>query len=586
MISTENINMVAASLMVEECIRNGVDTFFLAPGSRCTPLTIAVARHPEAEVMQHFDERGLGFAALGYARATGRPGAVICTSGTAVSNLTPSVVEAFMSGVPMVLLTADRPDELRDCGANQAIPQVHAFDPYVTFSVDLPAPDESLCAPSLLQTVDVAVEHSLQGPVHVNCPFREPLAPVSDGTDWDPLLESVRTWIEATETFSPSTPFRLKLDDLLLSELQELFSAPDRVVVIAGGGCTEADGFALHELASQHGWPVISDVTSGLHFGSTVSSVVRHVDALVGEQGFPPSLKPDHVLQFGTRFLSKRLLQALEATDLRSWTVVTPREGCFDPLHKVSHRFRVDIGHFCREWSFKTSPSCPSEWRTAWLQADDRAEACIAEHLDEAKEISEPGIARRLTQEIPRLHGLVLGASMPIRDVNQFAYPSEHRLQVAANRGASGIDGTLATAVGFAKGLAQPVTVLLGDLSTLHDLNSLSLVAQSEQPIVVVVINNHGGGIFHFLPISTSETEFEPYFGTPHDIHFEKAAEMFSISYAAPRDLDEFTNTYQQAVTSGKSWVIEVKTDRVKNVEQHRLIANALALKVKVALEY
>ncbi len=217
MIQTENINLIWASLIVEECLRKGADTFFLSPGARCTPLTLAVARHPEARTVQHFDERGLGYAAIGFSRATGRPGVVICTSGTAVSNLTPAVVEASCDGLPMILLTADRPFELRECGANQSIPQTKAFDPYVQMSMDLSAPDVSVSPQVVLTSVDRAFQAAATGPVHLNCPFRDPLDASPDRTDAEAYLIPIHEWVHGHKPYTSDYPQVQQADEVSIS---------------------------------------------------------------------------------------------------------------------------------------------------------------------------------------------------------------------------------------------------------------------------------------------------------------------------------------------------------------------------------
>lgn len=579
-ISTENINQIWASLLVEECLRNGADTFFLAPGSRCTPLTLAVARHPEARVQQHYDERGLGFAALGFSRATGRPGVVICTSGTAVSNLTPAVVEASMDAQPMLLLTADRPFELRECGANQAIPQTRAFAPYLQWSMDLSTPDSSISPETVLTTVDRAFQSLRHGPVHLNCPFREPLTPLPDRTDAEAYLISLHDWSRSHRPYTTNIPSISQPDELSLSDLKELLGDNPRLLIIAGGGCNEAEALAIEQLAEQQAWPIVSDVSSGLHFGPRRTGVVRHVDAMVDDGGFPDDLAPKMVLQFGCRILSKRLLSALKAQPPRLWIQVSNREGRFDPHHQVSHRFFTDMDRFCLLWHQETLPVSDPDWKQSWLRADAAIEKVYHQQLDSAQTLSEPAVARAVTRMLPNLQGLVLGASMPVRDVNHYAARNTRQIHVACNRGASGIDGTLATAVGFARGLNQCVTVLLGDLATLHDLNSLALVATSRVPVIVIVVNNHGGGIFHFLSVADDSPEFEKFFGTPHQWDFENAAAQFGLPYAHIKDMEEFEAAYEEALATRKSCLIEVETDRRQNVEQHAALAELVKLPV------
>lgn len=576
MILTQNINLIQASLLVEECFRNGADTFFLSPGARCSPLTYAVARHPEVRSVLHFDERGLAFAALGYARATGRPGVVITTSGSAVSNLHPAVTEARMDGVPMLLLTADRPPELRDCGANQAIHQVNHFGQQCVWFFDLPCPSTTYPPTLLLTTLDQALLRTRRGPVHLNCQYREPLGAQPDRVDAEAYLAPLHQWSRHRAPYTTHGVSDYDLDELNAVELDDLISSAGNIAVIAGGGLTESEALAIDQLAARRGWPVLSDVTSGLHFGPHRHGVVRHVDALIANSSFPEALQPDAVLQFGHRFLSKRLAQALANTPLRAWIQITPREGRFDPLHRVTHRFCAEIDRACLQLERVTSGPANPAFREPWLRADQHVAAVYREHLKQSQTLTEPGVAYAISRWLPNSHGLVLGASMPVRDMNQFAAANPHRIHVAANRGASGIDGTLATATGFARGLHQPVTVVLGDLACLHDLNSLALLSRERDPVIVIVINNKGGGIFHFLPLSDGSKEFETFWGTPHHWEFQHAADQFHLPYAKPRTMEEFIDTYRDALEQGHSCLIEVETDRNRNVEHHLAMAELL----------
>ena len=578
MILTENINVLQASLIIEECCRNGIDTFFLAPGARCSPLTLAVARHPDARAVQHLDERGLGFAALGYARATGRPGVVITTSGTAVSNLHPSVTEAFMDAQPMLLLTADRPPELRDTGANQTIDQVHHFGSQTVWHQDIPCPCTQISPAVILTTLNLALHHTRRGPVHLNCMFRDPLGPQPDRTDSEAHLLPVQTWLHNRQPFTTYRKPTLDLDELTAVEIEELLSSQTRVIVIVGGGLTESEALAVLQLAAKRHWPVLSDVCSGLHFGPQRTGVVRHIDSLLSPEGFPPELQPETVLQFGPRFLSKNLLQALSTSTLKAWIHVSDRPGRFDPLHRLTHRFQVRIDGFCMQIERASGEPADPRWREVWLQTDQEIDQHLTETLDKNERITEPGVLRAVSRWLPGLHGLFLGASMPVRDMNRFAARNPNPIHVAANRGASGIDGTIASAAGFARGLNRPVTLTLGDLTALHDLNSLALLANPRISLIIVILNNHGGGIFHFLPMADNSPEFETFWGTPHTWTFEHAAALFNLPYAKPKTMDEFHDTYRDALDNAVSCIIEVETDRRQNLLDHQALAETLPL--------
>ncbi len=578
MILTENINVLQASLIVEECFRNGIDTFFLSPGARCSPLTLAVARHPDVRTVQHFDERGLGFAALGYARATGRPGVVITTSGTAVSNLHPAVTEAFMDAQPMLLLTADRPPELRGTGANQTIDQVNHFGAQTVWHQDVPCPTTQISPAVILTTLNLALHHARLGPVHLNCMFREPLGPQPDRTDTEAHLLPVHAWLRGRQPYTAYREPALELDELTAVELEDLLSSQTRVMVIVGGGLTESEALAVLQLAAKRQWPVVSDVCSGLHFGPHRGGVIRHIDALLTSEGFPGDLHPETVLQFGPRFLSKPLLQALSATALTAWIHVSDRQGRFDPLHRLTHRFQLKIDRFCMQIERASTEAADPAWRQHWLRIDREIDQALAETLDKRDRITEPGVLRAVSRWMPNLHGLFLGASMPVRDMNRYAARNPHQIHVAANRGASGIDGTIASAAGFARGLNRPVTLTLGDLTALHDLNSLALLAAQRVPVILIILNNRGGGIFHFLPMADGSPEFETYWGTPHRWSFEHAAAQFNLPYAKPKTMGEFTDTYRDALDSAVSCIIEVETDRRQNLLDHQALAKAMPL--------
>ncbi len=573
-----NINALWASMLVEECVRCGVDTFFLAPGARCAPLTFAVAQHQEVRPVKHFDERGLAFAALGYARATGRPGVLICTSGTAVMNFAPAVAEAAAEELPLLLLTADRPPELRECGANQSLRQSNLLPEHLSWHFELPCPDPTVSPAFVLTTLDEALRRSSRGPVQLNCPFREPLGLQKDRCDMDAILFPVYEWLRNGLPYTRTYPPVERVEELDAVGLEELLPARARVLVLVGGGLLESEALAVEQLAQQRGWPVVSDVQSGLHFGPRSGEVVRHVDALCSAEGFVSGLEPDRILQFGSRFISKSLLQALEASPLISWVSVSRRQGRFDPLHRVTHRYQSEAGSFCSLFEKGEADPELEVWRKRWLDADASAEALLAEELDDLHRLTEIGAVRKLTKLLPPYHGLFIGASLPVRDVNRYAYPNPSRVHVGSNRGASGIDGILATASGFARGLQQCCTVLLGDLSTLHDLNSLALIGSRKFPVIVVVINNRGGGIFQELPFLDAAEQVEDYFITPHEMSFEHAAAQFGLLYACPEDLPDFEETYREALMERRSCLIEVQCSREESRMLRMQLAEALQL--------
>jgi 2-succinyl-5-enolpyruvyl-6-hydroxy-3-cyclohexene-1-carboxylate synthase len=602
LLTAPNVNHLWAQLLIEECVRQGVTRFFLAPGSRSTPLTTAVARHPQARATMHFDERGGAFAALGYGRATGTPAGWVTTSGTAVANGFPAVVEAATDGVPMLLLTGDRPPELRDTGANQTVDQVKIFGDYVCWETDLPAPSRATEPMLVLTAVAQGVHRARRppaGPVHLNCMYRKPLAPTSnpdrgphgtpvDATDQPALAD----WAahDAPYTTYPTTASHSDGTDAdaLIARLR----AVDRGLVIAG---RLADPGPARAAARALGWPLVPDVTSRLRFGvgdaAAGDVAVPYVDALLQSERFRAAAAPDAVLHLGGRYVSKRLRQFCAAARPDVWAVVRPDPRRLDPDHRATHHVESSVAAFTQALTAgggggsegaRDGASPRSQWTERWAAANAAAGTALDTFVEESEALSEPLVARLVTRHRPAEHALVLASSMPVRDAMRYGDVTGAGGPVFANRGASGIDGTLATAAGVAAS-GTPVTAVVGDLALLHDLNSLALL--QGRPVVLVLLNNDGGGIFHFLPIAEAEDVFEPYFATPHGRSFAQAAAAFDLDYHQPDTKDAFVEAYRAACGADGPALIEVTTDRNENRALHDRLDDRLAAAVTVALD-
>lgn len=586
-LDTSNLNHVWAQLLVEELVRSGVTTFFLAPGSRSTPLTAAVARHPTAQSIVHVDERGSAFAALGYGRSTGQPAGWVTTSGTAVANGWPAVVEASVDGVPMLLLTGDRPPELRDTGANQTIDQVKIYGDYVRWQVDLPTPSTDIDPEMVLTTADQAAYRARRvppGPVHCNCMFRKPLAALPDEHSYGDYLSGLQPWMEGTTPYtqykeSPPTPAEENVR-AVVDQLRDV----ERGCVVAGHLNTNAEAAAALDIAEQLEWPLLPDVRSRLRLGASPGNRrVPYVDQLLASESFRETHAPEAILHVGGRFVSKRLRQFIAAARPNPYVLVRPDPNRLDPDHRVTHRIESKVETF-REIALSLpwdETGEVSSWTTSWREASDRTADTLAEFAGNTGELSEPLVARLVAQHVPADHALVLASSMPVRDVNRYAVPDGARIPVFANRGASGIDGTVATATGVAVGHTGPATLVIGDLALLHDLNGLGLAA--DHPVVIIAVNNDGGGIFHFLPIADEEDVFEPYFATPQGRTFEHAAAMYDLDYARPETPETFVDVYQRAASTESATLIEVQTDREANHALHEELEQRIARAVDAA---
>lgn len=539
---TGPLNRLWSAIIVDTCRQNGITDFFIAPGSRCTPLTTELARLKSAgeaiTIHQHFDERALAFCCIGYGKATNRPGVFICTSGTAVANAFPAVIESSAEDIPFVLLTADRPPELRGTGANQTIDQVNLFGDYPRCFLDLECPDDDANEKELNQRLAKALAHSTHGPVHINCMFREPF-----GASDDPF----------------AVPALAGIPGAISAKAGTTNLAGGNTLVVASG-CRRELALVAQQLATRLQCPFLADVTSGLR-GLSYDYALARLEQV--EQAQPHSL-----IHVGRRITSKRLLTFLKLAKPGDYIHINETDQPIDPLHQVTQQLVGNVKAICSKIECKKPSS--AEFLSTWQASSDVTKRVFKDAFAN-DEVTEPAIARAIAERIPSGNGLFLGNSMPVRDMDAFGYWEDERVvHVAANRGASGIDGTVATAVGFAAGTENTTTAVIGDLAALHDLNALSLVGSSQQPIVLVLINNDGGGIFHFLPVAAQTKHFEQYFGTPHGRTFAAAAQMFAIDYQAPKTMSAFRDDYTTALQSKHSTIIEVATDRIKNVELHR----------------
>lgn len=568
-----NINHFWSSLIIEECIRHSITHFCISPGSRSTPLTTAVARNPAATTTICYDERGAAFFALGYARATGKPAVLICTSGTALANYYPAVVEASMDYVPMFILSADRPPELYHTGANQTIIQQRIFGEYPRSFMELPCPDEKIPPEYVLTTIDQALYQCMalpQGVVHLNCQFREPLAPVpvplSSG-----YPQRLHHWAEHGTAYTryaipgvcPTINDIHAIDDLLRKH--------PNAVLLVGSLKNDEERRLVLRLAEHYRLPVIADILSGLRHSNTSPLLIPYADQILLSPEAQRYFSPDLVLRFGGRITSKRVWSWLEQHPPALHCAVQPFPFRHDPTHGVTHTLVSALPLFCQGLLDVGEPMFQERSHTqVWSELSERINGLVEQHTQQT--FGEIGITRMLVRSIPENQSLVLGNSMPIRDADMYGSEHVQGLKIAGNRGASGIDGLIATATGFAFGEKKTTTLLLGDVSALHDLSSLTLLRQCKDQLILIVVNNQGGGIFSFLPIAAYHDVAERYFGTPHHYSFEHIARQFDCDYYIPGTLHELQTSYQSAQQSGRRSLIEVRSIRAANVDEHKTL--------------
>ncbi len=567
----KSIQAVWCELIAEELARLSTPSICMSSGARSGLLAVALARHPQLECVMHVDERASAFYALGLARATERPAVWVTTSGTAVANGLPAVVEASQDGIPMLLLTADRPPELRDTGANQTITQVGLFSPYTRWHADIPCPDAAISPAYILSVLDQANARACgpnPGPVHLNLMFREPLSAVAGNLDLEDYLNPVQRWLEGHAPWSRLVPARLEMAASERDALCERIMKASNAVLCVGRFQRQEEREAAYELAQQLDVPVIADIGSGLRLDASMLQLIPYADSvLLGTTDFAPDL----ILHVGGPVVSKRIQAWMDSQSAPVVRIKThPRKE--DPHHRADWVVEGELTAWVRDISRREVSSPPAADLHAWRQASTKVQAILEAHEQSRDDLDEVFVAAAVARLRPSRFGLFLGNSMPIRDMDMFAGVQEDPGPVVTNRGASGIDGCLSTACGWARGAQQPLIAVLGDLALLHDLTALDYVRRSPVPVIVVIINNNGGGIFSFLPAATEVEEelFEECFGTPHNMDFSAAAQQFGVAYACPQTRREFEQTLQSAITEERSLLIEVRADRAGNVEVHR----------------
>ncbi len=571
---------------MEELVRNGIDYFCISPGSRSTPLTTAVARNSRTRSIVCIDERAAAFHALGYARATGHPAVLICTSGTAVANYLPAVVEASVDCIPLIILSADRPPELRQTRANQTINQPHIFGSYVRWEFDMPCPDAQVSPSFVLTTADYAIAISrspVPGPVHLNCMFREPLLPGEHSdteseylATWKNNTASARHWSESSSPYTQYEQPQWTAPEPAVKHTASALASARQSLIVVGRLDHKAERQAVEHLITSTGALACADISSGLRLHAKGISLPFIDQALLSAE-LRASLQPDVVLYIGGQITSKRLQQFLDARGASGETYITAKSHPFrqDPSHAGGYHLHCDIALFCTAVAAHIAE--PHAMLPIYRAITHATEQRIAAWLRAQPQISEIGVVHDISTRIPASHALFLSNSMPIRDMDMYAAATGARVPIGVNRGASGIDGIIATACGFAVGLARPTTLVIGDLALLHDVNSLVLAARNAQPLIIVAINNSGGGIFSFLPIAQHTDVFEPYFGTPQQFSIAHAAAFAGLAYAQPQSPREFSDVYTTAVQQQKSIVIEVQTHRQSNIAQHRELQALIA---------
>ena len=551
-----NVNALWGGVLAETLVRCGVTHAVVSPGSRSTPLTIALARQPGIAAVPVLDERSAAFFALGLAKRTGRPTVLVCTSGTAGANYFPAVIEAQESRVPLLVITADRPPELRACGSGQTIDQLNLFGGHVEFFHELALPEASAERLGYLrQTISHACARAVEapGPVHLNAPFRNPLPPLPD----DGATTALGAAIYWEQFFAGMAPAARAV---LVGEPIGVATGVHGVIVVGPMASRDAatDVRLVGQIAAQLGWPVLADGLTPLRrHASAVPNLVTGYDLVLRHAATAERLRPEVVLCLGEWPTSKTLRAWLEASDAPVW-FVSDRVDNRDALHLRTRPVRMSLAALPA-----ALPQAADEngYTRMWLRYDERVRVARDERMRTMAAMFEGKAAWLLGQHLPKGTAVFVANSMPVRDAEFFWPPGDRGGEVFFNRGANGIDGTLSTALGLAHDAGRPAVLLTGDLALLHDTNGFLLRPKLRGALTIVLINNRGGGIFEHLPVAQFEPPFEEFFATPQDMDFAKLCATYGVEHVPVRDWPHFVELVSALPASGMR-VLELRTDR------------------------
>ncbi len=609
-----NRNTLWAKIFVDELSRAGVQAACIAPGSRSTPLTLAFAEHAAITVYSLLDERGASFFGLGMALVSGIPVALLCTSGTATANFHPAVIEAYQSQIPLLVLTTDRPPELRDSGANQSIDQIKLYGNHVRWFVDVALPETNPTETTLRYLRTLAgravakATAPAAGPIHLNFPFRKPLEPIAVPGDGQPTPvpgDGQPTPVSGNVPQRPTSyplngkadahPFTQFTRGLLtptakqINMLLEAIQQAPRGLIVCGPRCPAGDfPPTVTRLAGLSGYPLLADALSGVRFGATrqpeLSPILGNYETFLQTYAAQAWEPPQLVLQFGAMPTSKALGDYLSAWPDCRRIAVTSSGSWHDDSHTLSDLLWADPETTCQQVieRLEVTPIRPVDevWLTTFHHAENVARQTFKAVSN--KTFFEGTILADVVDLMPSKSVLYVGNSLPVRHLDQFAPPRDIDMQVLANRGASGIDGVISSALGAAAATDRPVLLVIGDVSFYHDLNALLALQRCGVKVTIVLINNDGGGIFHRLPIAHFEPPFNDLFVTPHGLDFEPVVKMFGANFVSTSTREAFRQALKTALQADISEVVEVKTDSTLHEHLRREIIKSTNLELKI----
>lgn len=569
---------------VDELVKSGMENVVISPGSRSTPIALLMAEHPELNVTVLIDERSAAFFALGLAKTSNKPVAILCTSGTAATNYYPAIVEAYQSRLPLIVLTADRPHELRDVGAPQAIDQLKIYGDYVKWFVEMSLPQDTKAMVRYARTMAArAAGTALSapgGPVHLNFPLREPLIPDLDATDlWTKYMESTKSVLEVNVGAYSISEERASYFAKLLKERKK------GIIVCGEMPQHKNSAFAKEviNLSELLQYPIFADPLSGVRTGPhSKDTIIEGYDAFLRPDVVKEKLQPEVIIRFGAMPVSKFLMQYISRAGSALHIVVDGDGGWRDPTLQANYMVHAEEVAFCETVGKLLEQRTTSEWLDTLKSLNDKTKAVLS--TEQAESMFEGRIITELQALLPAQSAIFVGNSMPIRDLDTFLHNDDKKLNVLANRGANGIDGVVSTALG-ASTFYENLVLVIGDLSFYHDMNGLLAAKMQKLNVTIVLVNNNGGGIFSFLPQSKVEKHFEALFGTPTHMDYEHAVKLYDGKYTLADNWPEFRDAIVESLNQDGLNVIEVPTNRDENEALHRKLWKNVSQEMILSME-
>lgn len=562
---------------VSELVQTGVTDAVISPGSRSTPIAMVLAEHPDICVHIQVDERSAAFFALGIAKASKKPVVLLCTSGTAAANYFPAITEAKISRIPLIVLTADRPHELRDVGAPQTIDQVHLYGTHVKWFVEMALPEETNEMIRYVRTVSArAFSTAIQapaGPVHLNFPLREPLIPMLDTPDLFQQKERNSQYVSIQQA-------TMSLSESEFDYYAGILNSAQNGIIVCGQMDDNEFAESVVAFAEKLNFPIITDPLSQLRSGIHQQDlIIDTYDAFLRNENTRQLLKSDLIIRFGSMPVSKMLTFYLKENHQARQLVIDGAGGWRDPAMLSTDMIYCQESVFCRELVKKIDVHKNNRFTDKWKRINEQTKKLLS-RINKTEFLSEGKLFYQLSELLPEDSTVFVGNSMPIRDLDSFFHTNPKRIRIMANRGANGIDGTISTALG-ASTVYEPLYLILGDLTFFHDINGLLAAKLSKLNVTILLINNNGGGIFSFLPQSSHPKHFEKLFGTPLDLDFSKVVEMYGGQHTSISDWNHFSASIIKDREKSGLRVIELMTNRDYNVKEHHDLWNYVSQEIQ-----